>query len=125
MWSGRANSRGVSAIRVLAAGESRHEERTASPSHLIMRDDRTVVFESANRRLTELAVMALRTLDVAVASHPRVAHSTAAYAGPALGGGPASAAGPFEPTHAETAGEQRTKSVRLSRTIDLTATAAS
>jgi hypothetical protein len=60
----------------LAARESRHEERTASRSHLIMRDDMTVVFESANRRLTELAVVALRTVDVAVASHHRKEQTT-------------------------------------------------
>jgi len=59
--SGRAESRDVSAIRALAARESRHEERTASLSHRIMRDDMTVVLDSANRRLTELAHEALRT----------------------------------------------------------------
>ena len=58
--SGRADSRDVSAIRALAARESRHEERTASLSHHIMRDDMTVVLVSANRRLTELANPALR-----------------------------------------------------------------
>ena len=59
--SGRADSRGVSAIRVLAACESRREERTTLHPHVIMRDDLTVVLESANRRLTELALAALRT----------------------------------------------------------------
>ena len=59
--SGRAESWNVSAIGVLAARESRHKERTASLSHRITRDDMTVVLDSANRRLTELADPALRT----------------------------------------------------------------
>ena len=63
--SGAPDSRDVSAVAVLAARESRRKERTASLSHLITRDDMTVVFISANRRLTECAD-ALRTLDVAV-----------------------------------------------------------
>ena len=64
--SGSPDSRDVSAIRVLAARESRHEECTTSLPHLIMRDDMTVVLNSANRRLTELANPTLRVLDVAV-----------------------------------------------------------
>ena len=63
--SGAPDSRDVSAVAVLAARESRRKERTASLSHLITRDDMTVVFMSANRRLTECA-HALRPLDVAV-----------------------------------------------------------
>jgi hypothetical protein len=53
--SGNPDSRDVRAIRVLAARESRHEECTTSLPHLIMRDDMTVVLNSANRRLTEFA----------------------------------------------------------------------
>lgn len=91
--SGSPDSRDVSAIGVLAARESRHEERTTSLSHLIMRDDLIVVFNSANRRLTELAEQALRVLDVAVGQRTDTyAHSRAASAGLALGG-PAPAAG--------------------------------
>jgi hypothetical protein len=86
---GRADSRDVSAIRALAARESRYEERTASLSHLIMRDDLTVVLDSANRRLTELAHEALRPHDVAVGANgttPRLIRRPPARA-PLLGGG--------------------------------------
>ena len=88
MWSGRADSRDVSAIRALAARESRHEERTASllASHHARR--LTVVCDSANRRLTELAVPALRTLDVAVGSHvPTMLMRRPPTQAPPLGGG--------------------------------------
>jgi hypothetical protein len=91
--SGRADSRDVSAIRALAARESRYEERTASLSHRIMRDAMIGVLKSANRRLTELAHQALRTkMWRSAGGHVTDAHSTAACAGPALGWGACSAA---------------------------------
>src|SRR3989442_15931626 len=58
--SGSPDSRDVSAIRVLAARESRHEECTTSLPHLIMGDDMTVVLSSAKRRLPDVANRALR-----------------------------------------------------------------
>ena len=85
--SGRADSRGVSAIGVLAACESRHKERTTLHPHLIMRDDLTVVFHSANRRLTELALVALRTKMWRSARRtPRERFFDGRLRGPALGG---------------------------------------
>ena len=91
--SGNPHSRDVSAVRVLAAHESRHEERTASLSHLITRDDMTVVFTSANRRLMEFAPAAAPGKDAAmgVDIHNQ-AHSRAACAGPLFEGGPRAAA---------------------------------
>jgi len=78
--SGRANSRDVSAIRALAARESRSQERTASLSHLILCDDMMVVIESTNRRLTELADLALRTMmwRLARARSPRLVEAVRA-----------------------------------------------
>ena len=88
--SGRADSRGVSAIRVLAACESRREERTTLHPHVIMRDDLTVVLASANGRLTELAPEALRTNMWPPVCHPhRERPFNAACAAPLVGGGPA------------------------------------
>jgi hypothetical protein len=74
--TGNPDSRDVSAVRVLAARESRREERTTSLSHLIPRDDMTVVFTSANRRLPEFADTATPLNDVAVGRrhHDRYSH---------------------------------------------------
>lgn len=68
--SGRAESRDVSAIRVVAAPESRREESTASLSHRIMRDDHRVIITSANRRLTELAKTGAPHHDAAIGTTP-------------------------------------------------------
>ena len=87
------DARRASAIRVLAAPESRREERTTSLSHLILRHALTGVSTSANRRLTEFATSATRTNDVTVrraTQHGAV--SRAASAGPLAGEGPAPAA---------------------------------
>jgi hypothetical protein len=91
--SGRADSRDVSAIRVLAARESRRGERTTSLSHRILRDDMRVVLDSANRRLTELAHEALRTSDVAIGSGTQTKRSyDGRLRGPRLGWAVCSAA---------------------------------
>ena len=76
MGSGRANNRGRECDLCLGRqGEPSQRTHRVPPSHLIMRNDLTVVVNSANRRLTELA---LRSVDVAVRfdSSPRTAHSS-------------------------------------------------